>query len=105
LPAFGEGFGLAALEAMAAGLPTIATRTGPLPEVVVDGETGLLVAPGAVDELAGAIRRLACDTALRRFLGARGRVRAETTFSLPAMVDRTIQVYNEITSRSDPRRT
>ena len=96
LPGFGEGFGLAALEAMASGLPIIATDTGPLPEVVADGVAGLLVAPGVSEEMAGAIKRLASDRSLRDKLGAGGRERAETSFSLSRMVDQTMQVYAEV---------
>jgi glycosyltransferase involved in cell wall biosynthesis len=96
LPGFGEGFGLAALEAMAAGLPIIATRTGPLPELVADGVNGLLVSPGAVDELATAITSLAGDRSLRERLGAGGGERARTNFSLSRMVDQTMQVYDEV---------
>jgi glycosyltransferase involved in cell wall biosynthesis len=96
LPGFGEGFGLAALEAMASGLPIIATDTGPLPEVVADGVAGLLVAPGASEEMASAIKRLASDRSLRDKLGAGGRERTETTFTLSRMVDQTKQVYAEV---------
>src|SRR6185503_18503840 len=62
---FGEGCPNALLEAMAAGKPVIASRSGGTPEVVVDGETGLLVPPEDVDALGAALRRLAADPALR----------------------------------------
>jgi glycosyltransferase involved in cell wall biosynthesis len=68
-----EGFGLAALEAMAAGRPVVATRVGALPEIVRHGETGFLVAPRAAGELADALERLAADPALREALGRRSR--------------------------------
>jgi glycosyltransferase involved in cell wall biosynthesis len=92
-PALGEGFGLAALEAMASGRPVVATRVGSLPEVVRARETGLLVRPGAVDELAVALVELAEDDVLRRELGVRAEERARSVFSVDAMVERTLAVY------------
>jgi glycosyltransferase involved in cell wall biosynthesis len=71
-----ETFGLVALEAMAAGVPVVASRVGGLPDVVADGETGILVAPGNVGELSAALDRLIGDVGLRERLGARGAVRA-----------------------------
>ena len=94
-PELSEGFGLAALEAMAAARPVIATRVGSLPEVVDDDVTGLLIAPGSVDELARALTRLADDETLRREMGERARIRAGDEFSLGAMVKRTLAVYAE----------
>jgi len=93
-PALGEGFGLAALEAMASGRPVVATEVASLPEVV-SGETGFLVDPRSADELAAALVTLAGDAELRRRLGARGHERARTTFSLERMVERTIAVYRQ----------
>ncbi|MGH2787976.1 MAG: glycosyltransferase family 4 protein [Actinomycetota bacterium] len=98
LPELGEGFGLAALEAMAAGLPVIATSVGSLPEVVVDGETGVLVPPGAVDQLASTLVSLARDPQRRHEMGMCGRERASSTFSLERMVNRTAEVYGEVVS-------
>lgn len=95
MPELREGFGLAALEAMAAGLPVVATRVGSLPELVLEGETGLLATPGAVDELAGILTELADDEQFRLRLGAAGRIRAETVYSRDAMIAKTLSVYRE----------
>jgi glycosyltransferase involved in cell wall biosynthesis len=72
-----ESFGIVALEAAAAGKPVIATATGGLPDIVVDGETGFLVEPGKVDQLAAALARLVGEPELRERMGeaARARVR------------------------------
>lgn len=78
-PGCGEAYGLAYLEAQAAGLPVVAFRTAGVPEVVADGETGVLVADGDDAGFAAAVRRLLEDEGLRRrmALAARARVRAE----------------------------
>ena len=91
----GEGFGLAALEAMAASRPVIATVVGAFPELVEDGETGYLVVPGARRELARALVALGEDAIRRKRFGSSGRLRAEQAFSLQAMTDRTLSVYQE----------
>jgi len=95
-PEIGEGFGLAALEAMAASCPVVATSVGSLPEVVAAEETGVLVDPGSVDQLADALVRLAKDPALRARMGSQGRERAHSQFSLETMVERTLAVYGEV---------
>lgn len=77
LPSLQEGFGIAYLEAMAAGLPVVATRAAAVPEVVPDGEVGLLVPPRDPEALAAALARLLDDTDLRRRLGQAGRRRVE----------------------------
>jgi glycosyltransferase involved in cell wall biosynthesis len=92
-PALGEGFGLAALEAMATGRPVVATAVGSLPEVVKARETGILVTPGAVEELSAALIELAGDARLRAEMGDHGHVRARSVFSVEAMVERTLTVY------------
>jgi glycosyltransferase involved in cell wall biosynthesis len=102
LPEFGEGFGLAALEAMAAGCPVIATPMGGLPDMVVDGVTGMLVAPGAVDQLAAALVRLAQDAALRTTMGANAAARARREFSADAMVEATLGIYVELLAAPAP---
>lgn len=97
LPArFGEGCPNALLEAMAAGKPVVATRTGGIPEVVVDGKTGLLVPPEDVDALQAALRRLAADPALRASMGAAGRERARAEFSANRVVGAYESLYSEL---------
>jgi glycosyltransferase involved in cell wall biosynthesis len=90
-----EVFGLVALEAMAAGKPVIASNIGGLPEVVEDRQTGLLVAPGSVAQLAEAIDRLAHDATLARQLGQNGRKRALHEFNLEKHYQGLIHIYNE----------
>ena len=89
-PARWEGFGLALLEAMLAELPVVATRVSSIPEIVADGETGLLVAPDDPKALARAIQTVLDDP---RDYGQRGRERARATFGVARMADRTIGVY------------
>ena len=96
LPGFGEGFGLAMLEAMAAGLPVVASDIDSIPEVVDEGRTGLLVQPGDRHALATAIIRLANDESLRDELGTAGRTRVEQVFSMSRMVDATLDLYREV---------
>lgn len=81
MPSTGEGFGLVFLEAMRAGLPCVALADTAPAEIVVDGETGLLVPAGDVPALAAALQRLAEDPHLARRLGAAGRDRERHTFS------------------------
>ena len=82
-----EAFGLSALEPMARGIPVIASRVGGIPEVVSDGETGLLVPPGNENALAAALRHLLSEPAERRRLGENGRVRAAEFFSQSEEID------------------
>ena len=73
MPSIREAFGVAALEAQAMEIPVVATRVGGIPEVVLDGETGILVEPGDSEQLAQAILTLIENPALRRQMGERGR--------------------------------
>jgi glycosyltransferase involved in cell wall biosynthesis len=93
LPSLQEGLGVAVLEAMAAGLPVVASRVGGLGEAVVHGETGLLVPPGDAGALAAALDRVAGDPAFRARLGAAGRARVGERFSAAQMAEGTLACY------------
>ncbi len=98
VPSRWEGFGLVTLEAMGCSVPLVASRASALPEIVVDGETGLLVAPGDAAELAGALNRLLSDSSLRIAMGQAGLRRLQTGFSVRRMVDATLDVYRSVLS-------
>jgi glycosyltransferase involved in cell wall biosynthesis len=87
-----EGVSLTVLEAMAAALPVVATRVGGNPEVVIDGETGLLV-PGRAEALADAVASLARDPQRRRVMGDAGRWRVKRHFSIDRMVAEYASAY------------
>ena len=88
-----EGFGLVFLEAMSCGLPVIATRVSAIPEIVCDGETGLLVPPGDTIRLAEAMLWMAGHPAERKKMGEAGRWRAAASFPIERMVEDTLAVY------------
>ena len=92
-----EGLGSAALLAMAAGVPVLASRVGGLMEVVEDGESGILTENDPV-AIAGAMSRMAGDVELLRRLGARARQRVREKFSEAAMVRGTLDVYRKVLS-------
>jgi glycosyltransferase involved in cell wall biosynthesis len=93
LSSVSEGLPVSVLEAMAAELPVVASRVGGLPELVVDGETGLLVTPRDADALAAALDRLVADRALRRQLGAAGRAYAESRFDPESFARAHVDLY------------
>ena len=93
LPSLYEGFGIALLEAMAAGKPVIATAVGGIPEFVLSGETGLLVEPGNVEALADAIDRLLSHPQQARIMGAKGRIRVGESYHISTVVRQHEQVY------------
>jgi glycosyltransferase involved in cell wall biosynthesis len=99
LPSLSEGVSLSLLEAMATGLPVVATSVGGNVEVVREGETGFLVPPRDPAGLARAIIRLAADGELSKQMGAAGRRRVETTFDVRAMVSSYERLYQEGLSR------
>lgn len=94
-----EGFGLAALEAQACGLPVIATQGSALPEVVSNGKTGLLCPQDDVSAFAAAARKLADNPALWQHMGYAARVHVEAHFRIETMIDHYLSVYREILSR------
>jgi glycosyltransferase involved in cell wall biosynthesis len=88
-----EGVSLTVIEAMAAALPVVATRVGGTPEVIDDGDTGVLVPPGDPGALAAAAVDLARDRTRREQLGAAARAAAERRFALQRMLDEYAAVY------------
>jgi glycosyltransferase involved in cell wall biosynthesis len=96
MPSIWEGFGLVLLEAMAAGRPIVASRVATIPEVVLDGETGLLVPAGDPVALAEALAQLAHDPEGAHAMGEAGRQRLRQQFSIDKMVGDTELLYREL---------
>lgn len=94
-PADMEGLGIALLQAAAAGVPVVASRVGGLPEAVKDGVTGLLTRPGDPVHVGWALRTLLGDEVMRDRMGRAGRKRMELEFSIDAMVDGNLAVYQD----------
>ena len=95
-----EGLCTSVLDALAMRTPVVATAAGGLPEIVIDGETGLLVPPREPAALADALVRLLRDRALGRRLAEAGRRRVEKEFSVEGMVEGTLAVYDEVLHES-----
>ena len=96
LASFSEGISLAVLEAMAMGLPVIASDVGGMREILTNGVEGLLVPPGDPESLCRALERLVQDAGLRASLGMRGRAKVEAQFSLAAMVSAYVESYDQL---------
>ncbi|MGD1104920.1 MAG: glycosyltransferase family 4 protein [Terriglobia bacterium] len=96
LPSLEEGFPLAALEAMATGLPVVASSVGGVPELVVDGKTGWLVPPGDVEALAARLHLLLSNPEQRLSMGAAAAVRVRDHFSLAQMTENFSRLYDEL---------
>jgi glycosyltransferase involved in cell wall biosynthesis len=96
MPSRFESFGLTLVEAMAVSLPVVASRVGAIPEVVADGETGLLVPVEDAEALASAIDTYLSNPDLRQQSGRAGRQRAEKLFSVEAMAQHAISLYQEL---------
>jgi glycosyltransferase involved in cell wall biosynthesis len=94
-----ESFGLIYVEAMAWGKPVVGCRAGGVPEVVADGETGLLAAPGDVDDLRAKLIRLLDQPSLRIRMGQAGRVRVQTHFSRATLARHSAELYAEVAAR------
>src|SRR5438874_6704793 len=95
VPSEAESFGMAALEAMASEVPVIATQSGGIPEVVIDGESGYLLAVGDVDAMSARAIEILSDVHLQRRMGRAGRDLAETKFH----VARVVPIYRNLYER------
>ena len=98
-PSVYEPLGIVNLEAMACGTAVAGSRTGGIPEVVADGETGLLVPPGDPEALAIALNVLLSDPGLARAMGQAGRKRAVAEFGWPAIAAQTADLYAELANK------
>jgi starch synthase len=107
-PSVYEPLGIVNLEAMACGIPVVASKIGGIPEVVVDGETGVLVgydaadADGFEDGLARAIEAVLDDPEQAREMGAAGRARAERDFSWATIAEQTVAIYQSVLTGNNP---
>lgn len=99
-----ESFGVAAVEAAAAGLPVVATNVGGLPEVVVDGQTGILVGNEDTQAAAEAMKLLLLDSSLRLRMGDKGREFVFSKFAWPACVEKMISVYRAVIDNCQSRK-
>ena len=99
LPSYDEGLPVAILEAMAEGLPVVATNVGGIPELVEHAHTGYLVDPGNVDALLVGLRRLARNSDLRCQLGDAGSRRIRANFSVEKMVREIALIYDSMTRK------
>ena len=99
IPSVYEPLGIVNLEAMACGTAVVGSRTGGIPEVVADGETGLLVPPGEPEPLAEALNVLLRDPDRAEAMGQAGRKRAVSEFGWPAIAAQTADLYAELTTR------
>jgi glycosyltransferase involved in cell wall biosynthesis len=95
VPSAKEGFGLVAVEAMAAGKPVVATRVGGLSEIVVHGETGFLVRPNDPNSIARSLAELIDDSSLCERMGRQGRERAEACFDFRAQAACVADILSE----------
>jgi sugar transferase (PEP-CTERM/EpsH1 system associated) len=104
LPSLREGISNTILEAMASGLPVVATRVGGNPELVEEGKTGMLVPASDPVAMAGAIRFYALHPELLILHGQAGRKKAEIQFSLEKMVQSYLEVYDSVLNRRQQRK-
>jgi glycosyltransferase involved in cell wall biosynthesis len=95
-PSFVESQGIVFIEAMATGRPVIGPNTGPVPEIIEDGVSGLLCNPHDPQSIAERVIQCLTDRALAARLGAAGRSRAVDFFSVERMVDRNLEFYEQV---------
>jgi alpha-maltose-1-phosphate synthase len=100
IPSIYEPLGIVNLEAMACGTAVAGSRTGGIPEVVADGETGLLVPPGEPEPLAAALNALISDPGRAEAMGRAGRKRAVAEFGWAAIAAQTVDLYTELVTRA-----
>jgi glycosyltransferase involved in cell wall biosynthesis len=100
LPSSNEGTPVSAIEALAAGRPVVATRVGGVPDVVQEGWDGFLVDPGATDDLADRLTRLARDPELRERMGAAGRERVLPRYAVARLIDDVDRLYRSLLDAS-----
>ena len=101
LPTYNEGLPNVVLEAMACGLPVVATSVGGIPEIVEDGKSGILIKKKDPVSLAKAIESLLSDVKLAKIMGMKGREIAESKFSWQKNSETLIEIYNEVISAKD----
>ncbi|MDD5725928.1 MAG: glycosyltransferase [Patescibacteria group bacterium] len=101
LPSNADSFGIVFLEAMACGLPVIGCRAGGVPEVIADGQTGLLVQPNDLDSLRSAIKSLVDNMELRAKMGNAGLQRAKDFFEWDIISARYLSLYQTVLSKND----
>jgi len=98
-PSLSEGMSNVMLEAMAAGLPVIVTRTGAAPDVIQDGVNGILVDAGSADQIRDAVKTIISDEALARRLGASARRTIEENYSIKIVAEKYMELYRGLVSR------
>jgi glycosyltransferase involved in cell wall biosynthesis len=101
VPSLHEGFGLVLIEALATGVPVVASNTGPVPEIVNDGVTGRLVPAADAPRLARAITELLTDDQLRLAMSQRARFEAERRFDIATMLTALERLYSDMAQRQD----
>jgi len=90
-----EGFGIVLLEAMASGKPVVASNVGGIPEVIIDGSSGILVPPRETKDLAESVIHLLSNPAMSRAMGHEGRIIAEKSYGWKDIATRTLSLYKE----------
>lgn len=98
-PSISESFGISICEAMAMGIPVVASRSGGVPEVVEDGVNGFLVTPGDIKKVAESIDILLADSNMRRTMGKEGRAKIELMFTWNSVAERVMEGYKEVLRR------
>jgi glycosyltransferase involved in cell wall biosynthesis len=97
-PSLSEGMSNVMLEAMAAGLPVVATRVGAAPDVILDGVNGMLVDAGSSDQIRTAVKKIISDEALARRLGAGARRTIEERYSISIVAEKYMELYHGLTA-------